>query len=147
MVRMLKSPAMWLRMAAVVTLVYAGLHTAGFSQSLSPEADKVAAAMKGTHVSVAGSVVDYWGLYFGFGLGIGLCLAAQAVLMWLIANRLVRGEAQVGAIVTFLVFNVANLGLLVRFFFLPPQVLTAVIIVLLAICLALSWRGKAGRQG
>ncbi len=133
-----KSAAFWMRIAAAVMLLFAGFHSWGFSRSISPLADGVVRAMKGTDFIAAGSTVNYWGFFLGFGYSLGLFMVAQAAFMWMVGNRLARGEKQTVEIVVLFLCNLANLGLLLRFFFLQPQIMTVLILVLLALTLVLS---------
>ena len=85
---------------------------------------------------LAGTSVNYWGLYLGFGYSVGLFLALQSVLLWLTAGAAARNEkASSALILAFLVCNVINMAFLLKYFFIVPQVLEGAIILFLMIAL------------
>jgi hypothetical protein len=131
----MKKPTLWLRLASILTLLFALGHTLGFSAPSGDAAELAARqAMQATSFDLAGTRTDYWSLYLGFGYSIGLFLVLQAVLLWLVAGAAARQEKTAGAmILAFLAFNLINLALLLKFFFIIPQVMEGGILLLLAI--------------
>jgi hypothetical protein len=134
-----------LRIAAVLSLLYFLGHSAGapWTPSSGGEAGAVVGGMKSFRFDVFGSNRTYWDFYLGFGLSVSVFLLLQSVVLWLLAGLSADAPARVRPIVlVFLVANAAQLALVVRYFFLPPIVLT----VALTLCLALAaW--AAGPRG
>jgi hypothetical protein len=131
-----------LRIAAVLSLLYFLGHSAGMPWTPSPggESTPVVGAMKSVHFDVSRSVRTYWDFYQGFGLMVSVFLLLESVLLWLLAG-LARPEPThvMPFLVAFLIANVAQLALVIRFFFLPPLVLS----VANTLCLALAaWAAR-----
>ena len=80
-------PAIFFRIAAVLLLIFAALHTIGFRQ-VDPAwgADAVVRSMKSTHFNIMGSSRTYWQLFAGFGLIVSVFLVFAAVLAWQLAS-------------------------------------------------------------
>ena len=87
MISPLRAPV-WLRIASVITALYAAGHTAGMPWTPSEDvmAQGAVVAMRGVHFEVAGVTRSYWDFYQGFGLSISVLLVVQAVLMWQLAG-------------------------------------------------------------
>jgi hypothetical protein len=74
----------YLRIASVVTLVHALLHTVGgvFGR-IEPGPQQAAVdAMRANTFPMMGVIRSFWIFYRGFGLGITIFLLAAAVVMW-----------------------------------------------------------------
>lgn len=130
-------PAVFLRIASVLTLVHAILHTIGgvFGKPMPGPAEQAVAAMKANHFILMGSPHTYWDFYMGFGLGITIFLTIEAIVFWLLASLAQAEGARLRPIIS--VFALGYLTLAVNsfhFFFLAP-VLTE---VLIALCLVLA---------
>jgi len=128
---------LWLRLASIVTFLFALGHTIGFSQP-SGEAGEQAIrnAMQSSPFDLVGTRVNYWDLFLGFGYSIGLLFLMQAVLLWLTAGAAARNEGIARpSIIVFLLANAINMALLLKYFFIVPQVFEGVIVVLLVIAL------------
>jgi hypothetical protein len=71
-VKLPMNPALLLRIAAVLTLLYCVGHTFGmpWTPSTRPQDLVVPEAMKADQFNVTGSTRSYWDFYFGFGLAI-----------------------------------------------------------------------------
>jgi hypothetical protein len=80
-------PAIFFRIAAVLLLIFAVLHTIGFRQ-VDPAwgVDAVVHAMQSTHFNIMGSSRSYWELFGGFGLLVSVFLVFAAVLAWQLAG-------------------------------------------------------------
>lgn len=133
----MKKPALWLRLASIMTLLFAIGHTLGFSAPSDEAAEHSARhVMQTTSFSLPGTRANYWDLYLGFGYSVGLFLVLQAVLLWIIAGAAAREEKAAGPmIVAFLLCNLINMALLVKYFFIVPQVMEGAILLFLAIAL------------
>jgi hypothetical protein len=139
----------FLRIAAVLTLLYCAGHTSGmpWTPYTSPEAASVLEAMKGHSFDEQGFKGTYWDLYFGFGLIISVYLLLQAALLWQVASLAKTDARRVRAIVvSFLIAFVANAALSWKYFFLIPVVLAGLTAVCLAVALVLAGRTQAPQR-
>jgi hypothetical protein len=127
----------YLRIASVLTLIHAILHTVGgvFGKPAPGTASIVVATMQANHFRVFGVTRSYADFYLGLGLGITIFLLVAAVLMWQMAalakNDAARLRPMMGTLlVGFLAFAVNSY----LYFFLAPVIVE----VLIALCLGLA---------
>jgi hypothetical protein len=133
----------FLRVAAVLTLLYCAGHTSGipWTPYTDAEATSVVEAMKSHSFEEQGFKGTYWDIYFGFGLAISVFLVVQAVVLWQVASLAKTDAMRVRPImVSFLIAFVINAGLSWKYFFIVPVVTAGLIAVSLAIALALAGR-------
>lgn len=145
----MKAP-LFLRIAAVITLLYFAGHTAGmpWTPFTDPEAVPVLDAMKNQSFEAKGFKGTYWDFYFGFGVIISAFLLAQAVVLWQVGSLAKTDAIRVRPIVaSFLVAFIVNAALAWKYFFAVPAVMAAVIALCLAIALVLAGRTNAGQHG
>jgi len=139
----------FLRMAAVLTLLYCAGHTIGmpWTPYTDPEATSVLEAMKSHRFEAEGFKGTYWDLYFGFGLVISIYLLVQAVVLWQVASLAKTDALRVRPIVvSFLIAFVINAVLSWKYFFVVPVVLAGLIAICLAIALVLAGRTQAAER-
>jgi hypothetical protein len=81
-------PAPFLRIASVLTLIHAIMHTIGgvFGKPQTGVAAMVAATMRSNRFTVLGVTRSYADFYLGMGLGITISLTMEAAVFWLIAS-------------------------------------------------------------
>jgi hypothetical protein len=140
----------FLRIAAVLTLLYCAGHTMGmpWTPYTDPEAASVLEAMKNHSFEAEGFKGTYWDLYFGFGLIISVCLLAQAAVLWQVASLAKTDAVRVRPIVvSFLVAFVISAALLWKYFFAVPVVMAVLIAICLAMALLLAGRTQDGQRG
>ena len=136
----------FLRIAAVLTLLYCAGHTSGipWTPYTDSEATSVLEAMKSHSFEAEGFKGTYWELYFGFGLVISLYLLVQAVVLWQVASLAKTDAIRVRPIVvSFFVAFVINAALSWKYFFVVPVVMAGLIAICLAIALVLAGRMQA----
>ena len=129
--------SVYLRIASVLTLIHAILHTVGgvFGKPAPGTAAMVVATMQANRFRVFGVTRSYGDFYLGLGLGITIFLLVGAVLMWQMAG-LARTDAarlrpmMATLMVGFLAFAVNSC----LYFFLAPVIVE----VLIALCLGLA---------
>ena len=126
-------PAPFLRIASVVTLIFATLHTIGgvFGKPLPGVAEQTVAVMKANQFQIFGHMRSYWDFYMGFGLSITISLAAEAVLLWLLAGVAPILGARLRPIL--LVFALENVAVLLnanRYFFFGPVIASSLLVCL-----------------
>jgi hypothetical protein len=130
------TPRRLLRIAAVLSFLFFIGHTAGmpWTPSTGGHTDLVVGGMKSFTFDVFGSTRSYWDFYQGFGLTLSVLQLLGAVVLWLVAGLAADSPARARPFVlAFLVANVAQLILVVRFFFLPPLVLSVAVTLFLAL--------------
>ena len=138
----------FLRIAAVLTLLYCAGHTSGmpWTPYSDAEAKSVVETMKTHRFAEQGFQGTYWDLYMGFGLVISLYLLLQAVLLWQVASLAKTDAPRVRPlIVSFLIAFVINVALSWKYFFIVPVVLAGLTAICLAIALVLAARPPAAK--
>ena len=91
--------ALWLyRIAAVMLILFAGLHTYGFLKFKPPTAEgqAVMEAMDRVHFEVKGTSLSYGGFYKGFGLFVSVYLFFSAFLAWYLGGLLTTAPRVAG---------------------------------------------------
>jgi len=80
-------PVLYLRIASILTLIHAVLHTIGgvFGKPPSGQAAMIAASMR-YRFEVFGVMRSYADFYRGMGLGITIALTMDAAVLWLLAS-------------------------------------------------------------
>src|SRR5215469_9003597 len=80
--------AVYLRIASVLTLVHAVLHTIGgvFGKPLPGPASAAVAAMQSNQFMWLGHMRTYFGFYRGMGLAVTIFLSVEAVVFWTLAS-------------------------------------------------------------
>jgi hypothetical protein len=140
----------FLRIAAVITLLYFAGHTAGmpWTPYSDPEAKPILEAMKNHSFAENGFKGTYWDLYFGFGLVISLFLLLQAVVLWQVGS-LAKTDATLvrPIVVSLLVAFIINTALAWKYFFVVPVVMSGAITLCLTISLVLASRTQAVPRG
>jgi hypothetical protein len=130
------TPRRLLRIAAILSFLYFLGHTAGmpWTPSEGGHTDLVVGGMKSFRFDVFGSMRSYWDFYQGFGLTVSVLQLLGAVVLWSVAGLAADTPARARPFVlAFLVANVAQLVLVVRFFFLPPLVLSVAVTLFLGL--------------
>jgi hypothetical protein len=137
-------PALFLRVASVLSLIHCVLHTMGGvfgSPQHGAEEIAVIEAMKSHRFDFLGSARSYWDFFFGYGLFITIVLFVVAVLFWRLAAFVTTSPALVRSVAGIFAFNFAAMALVSwRYFFFAP----ALTELLIAVCLIVAYV-KVGR--
>jgi hypothetical protein len=130
-------PSVMLRVASVISLLFAAGHMLGGLRSWSPPGDtEVLRAMRAFRFDAEGVSRTYWDFYVGFGHMISVFLLAQAVLLWQLGTLAKTAPIRVRPIVAvFVVAALATAVLAWKFFFAVPLMLALAI----AACLGVAW--------
>ena len=130
-------PALFLRIAAVLTFIHAVLHTIGgvFGKVGRGAAATAVEAMKTNQFLLMGHMRSFWDFYRGLGLGATISLTAEAILFWQLAS-LAKTDAQRlrPIMATFLVAYTALAVNSYTYFFLGPVIAE----IFIAACLGLA---------
>ncbi len=130
-------PAIFIRIASVLTFIHAVLHTVGgvFGKPLPGIAAATFAAMQANTFPAMGSTRSYFDFYRGLGLGITIFLALEAIVFWqlgtLARNDAVRLRPVLG---TFVVGYLALAVNSYNYFFFGPVLAE----ILIAACLGMA---------
>jgi hypothetical protein len=127
-------PVIFLRIASVLTLIHAVLHTIGgvFGAVPPGPAAVAVAAMKSNQILVMGSLRSFWDFYHGMGLGVTISLTAEGIIFWQLASLAKTDARRLRPVMA--TFMVAYLVLAVNsntYFFIAPVITE----ILIAACL------------
>jgi hypothetical protein len=138
----LESP-LFLRIASVLTLLFAVGHTLGGKDSWSPVGEtEVLRAMRSFRFDAGGADRTYLDFYLGFGFTLGVFLLLQAVLLWQLASIAKTDPLRVRPMIaSVLVALIASAFLSWIFIFPVPAVSFAVIAACVGLALLASRRG------
>jgi hypothetical protein len=132
-----KKPSLFLRIAAVMTLIHAVLHTIGgvFGKAGPGPAAAAVLAMKMNQFPLMGHTRSFWDFYRGMGLSVTISLTAEAIVFWQLGS-LAKMDARrlLPILVTFLVAYSVLAVNSYAYFFLGPVIAE----ILIAACLGLT---------
>jgi hypothetical protein len=139
----MKAPLL-LRIASVLSLLFAVGHTSGGTDFWSPEGEtEVLRAMRAFHFDVMGVSRSYLDFYLGFGYTIGVYMLAQVVMLWQLATMAKTDPQKVRPLVgTLLLVSVASALLSWQFIFIVPVVSS----IAVAVCLGLAFYATGKRN-
>ena len=131
-------PTLALRIASVLTLVHAALHTVGgvFGKPAPGPAQAAVSAMQSNHFLVMGLTRTYSDFYRGLGLAVSIFLTFEAIAFWLLGNLAKSNPQRLRPILA--MFLLAYLALAVNssfYFFLGPVVVEILIAIFLALAI------------
>jgi hypothetical protein len=140
----LESP-LFLRVASVLTLLFAVGHTLGGKDSWSPVGETdVLRAMRSFRFDAGGADRTYLDFYLGFGYTLGIFLLLQAVLLWQLASIAKTDPLRVRPMTASLLVALVAAASLSWIYILPtPAISFAFIAVCLGLALLTSRRGFA----
>ncbi len=137
---------LFLRIASIISLLFAAGHILGGMQSWSPPGEtEVLRAMRTFRFDAEGSSRTYLDFYLGFGHMISVYLLLQAALLWQLA-AIARADALRvrPSIASFFLASVASAFLSWKFIFAVPVVFSVVLAACLGAAFVTSRRGAAG---
>jgi hypothetical protein len=81
-------PVVFLRIASVLTLIHAALHTIGgvFGKPAPGVAATTYAVMKANYFPALGAIRSYWEFYRGMGLAVSIFLTVEGIVFWQLAS-------------------------------------------------------------
>jgi hypothetical protein len=123
-----------LRIAALISLLFAIGHSAGGLQKWSPTDDNpVLAAMTGFHFDVMGMNRSYLDLYLGLGWTISVLMLLETALLWQMASLARTNAAQVRPMIAaFMLATLASGAIAWLFIFPIPVLFCAALFIALA---------------
>jgi hypothetical protein len=123
-------PVLFLRIASVLTLIHAVLHTIGgvFSQPDPGPAAVAFEAMKVNQFLLMGNMRSYWHFYRGMGLAVTIFLTFEAVVFWQLGSLAKTHALRLRPImVTFAIAYFAMAVNSYKYFFIAPVIVESVI--------------------
>jgi hypothetical protein len=126
-----------LRIASILTLLFAAGHTIGGLSFWSPAGEtEVLRAMRSFHFDAGGVSRTYLDFYLGFGYILSVYLLLQAVTLWQLASIAKSDAFRIRPLIaSFVLASIASAALSWRFIFVVPVVCSAAI----AACLGLAF--------
>jgi hypothetical protein len=130
-------PVIFLRIASVLTMIHAVLHTIGgvFGGAAPGVQQATVAVMKANEFAVLGAMRSYWDFYRGLGLVVTVFLAMEAVVFWQLGSLAKADALRLRPVLA--TFSIGYLGAAVvsyRYFFAGPVITE----ILIALCLGLA---------
>ena len=126
-----------LRLASVISMLFAAGHTLGGRLSWSPIGEsEVLTAMRTFRFETMGVSRTYLDFYRGFGFTLSVCMVMQAILLWQLGTLAKTAPIQARPmIVTFLLASIASGILTWKFIFPVPVYFGATVTVCLGLAL------------
>jgi hypothetical protein len=127
----------FLRIASVLTLIHAALHTIGgvFGGPAPGVQQATVAVMKANEFLVMGVTRSYWDFYRGFGLVVSVFLTLEAIVFWQLGSLAKIDALRLRPLLaTFLVGYLGAAVVSYRYFFAAPVITE----ILIALCLGLA---------
>jgi hypothetical protein len=135
-------PAIFYRIATLLLLVFAVLHTLGFRQ-VDPQwgVDSVVHSMRSVQFDIMGSHRTYWNFFVGFGFLFSIFLVFSAVLTWQLGGLSHQSLAAIRVTAWTLVVCFAAVAIVsLQYTFIIPTVFSGLISLCLAVAAWLSAR-------
>ena len=134
---------LFLRIASIVSLLFAAGHTMGGTQSWSPPGEtEVLRAMRSFRFDAEGVSRSYYDFYLGFGFTISVYMLLQAVLLWQLATIARSEPLRVRPLIaSFFLASLASAFVSWKFIFAIPVVFSALVAACLGPALLTSRRG------
>jgi hypothetical protein len=128
---------LFLRIASVLTLIHAALHTIGgvFGGAAPGVQQATVAVMKANEFAAMGAMRNYWDFYRGLGLVVSVFLTVEGVVFWQLGSLAKTDALRLRPVLaTFLVGYLGAAMVSCRYFFSAPVVTE----ILIALCLGLA---------
>lgn len=129
---------LWLRISAVVSLLFTAGHTMGGLSRWSPTGDNAALqAMSTVPFETMGASRTYLDFFMGFGWSISVAMLLQTILLWQLASLARTDAVRVRPLIAVFALATAASGVIAwRFIFPLPALFSAVLVVCLIVAFA-----------
>ena len=126
-----------LRIASVLSLLFAAGHTLGGTKSWSPIADNdVFRSMKSFRFDVEGTSRTYLDFYVGLGYSLSVFLFLQAIVLWQLASLAKKESVELRPLIgSFFAASLLLALLSWKYILLPPVLFSAAIALFLGLAL------------
>src|SRR5262245_54550250 len=124
-----------LRIASVISLLFAAGHTMGGLEKWSPMGNNsVLTAMTGTRFDVIGAQRSYLDFFMGFGWSLSVFMLMQTILLWQLASLARKDPARLRPMIVVIAFATAASGVIAwNFIFAVPAIFSGVLTIALAL--------------
>jgi hypothetical protein len=131
-------PVIFLRIASVLTLIHAVMHTIGgvFGKPAPGVQEATVLVMKANQFPLMGHSRSFWDFYLGMGLCVSIFLTVEALVFWLLGSLAKNHARELRPILA--TFAVGYIALAVNsheFFFFGPVIAEIVIVLCLVIAI------------
>jgi len=130
------STTLLLRIASVLTIIHAFMHTIGGVLSKPRNGARELAiidAMKSQSFNVMGSMRTYWDFFYAYGWLLGISLLVEGILFWQLATIAKTNAMLIRPIFLLFVLNfIVTTFIAAKYFFIGPAVFEIVIALVLA---------------
>lgn len=143
-------PVIFLRIASVLTLIHAALHTIGgvFGGPAPGVQQATVAVMKANTFPVMGVMRSYGDFYMGLGLVVSVFLTLEAVVFWQLGSLAKTDALRLRPVLaTFLVGYLCAAVVSSRYFFAAPVITEILIALCLGLAIASARQAVAGGVG
>jgi hypothetical protein len=140
---------LFLRIASVLTLIHAALHTIGgvFGKAAPGVQQATVAVMKANEFPAMGATRSYWDFYMGLGLVVSVFLTMEAIVFWQLSSLAKTDALRLRPVLA--TFLIGFLGVAVvsyRYFFVAPVITEILIALCLGLAIAFARRGAGVGQ-
>jgi hypothetical protein len=139
------TPTLWLRISAVISLLFGVGHTLGSRKYWSPMGENaVLDTMRSTRFHVMGVERSFLDFYMGFGYSISVLQIMQAVLLWQLATLAKSSPNAARPMIAVIALAVALCGIISYSFIFPlPAMFSAALLASLGVSYVLARQAKA----
>lgn len=139
------STTVWLRVSAIISLLFAVGHSLGGMQNWSPiAANAVLESMRTVHFDIMGVSRSYLDFYMGFGYSLSVSLFLQSALLWILGNAARQHASIVRPMIGTFVVAVALGGLIAwQYIFPVPALFSLVLCATLVVAFISAHRSPA----
>jgi hypothetical protein len=131
---------LWLRISAVISLLFTAGHTMGGLKRWSPMGDNaVLQAMSTVRFETMGASRTYLDFFMGFGWSLSVTMLMQTVLLWQLASLARTDAALVRPLIAVFALATAAGGVIAWLFIFPlPALFSAVLVACLVVAFAVA---------
>lgn len=126
---------LWLRISAVIALLFAAGHTLGGLKYWSPMGDNpVLQSMRAVRFDTMGANRSYFDFFMGFGHSISVFQVMEAILLWQLATLARSNALSVRPMIAVIALATAVTGIIAwRFIFPVPAIFSLVLVATLSV--------------
>jgi hypothetical protein len=129
------STTLWLRIAAVISLLFTAGHTMGGLKRWSPMGDNpVLKSMTDVRFDVMGANRSYFDFFMGFGWSISVLMLMETILLWQLASLASTDASRLRPLIAVIALATVASGIIAwRYIFPVPALFSAVLAIALGL--------------
>jgi len=126
---------LWLRIAAVISLLFTAGHTMGGLKRWSPMGDNpVLKSMTDVRFDVMGANRSYFDFFMGFGWSISVFMLMETILLWQLASLAATDAPRLRPMIAVITLATVASGIIAwRYIFPVPALFSAVLAIVLGL--------------